>query len=130
MKHIKPSLLFGAAQGRADLGQTERDHLTNCKNCRSALLVFKDYIGDEAGCRRIPMLTSEEIAAVIEQRPHTHSWPQRLRQGNTSKMQDSLKQMCAAARSHAADVMTWASVLEERARRLDARIVGVLRYRQ
>jgi hypothetical protein len=44
MEHIKPSLLFVTAEGRAKLDLTAQEHLMNCKNCFGALTVFKTYL--------------------------------------------------------------------------------------
>jgi len=33
MRHIEPSRLFGAAEGRVEFNENEREHLKNCEEC-------------------------------------------------------------------------------------------------
>ena len=45
--HLKPSKLFGVAEGSLDFAHDEREHLKTCEACRNVLAVFRTYVTEE-----------------------------------------------------------------------------------
>ena len=43
MRHIEPSRLFGAAEGRVEFNENEREHLKNCEECSRVFAAFQTY---------------------------------------------------------------------------------------
>jgi len=48
MRHIEPSKLFGAVEGRVKFDDNEQRHFAKCEDCDRVFAVFQTYIGEEA----------------------------------------------------------------------------------
>jgi hypothetical protein len=51
MRHIEPSKLFDAVEGRIELNDNEREHLKDCEECSGVFALFERHFAEDAGAR-------------------------------------------------------------------------------